>query len=256
MIKLSQAQKDELIGCLEVIAQAFSSGEVEVIYPRADQHLEDNIEYVRYSEMLPPNKGYWLNMVADRSRFPLPGWFPRYGKRKKGESEEQYYRIESNNAVNDDSHLPKKIMIPTPLSALDSKLKEKINEKPSKRLCDIAEAEREVSELTESISALRDRIHQKKRFIEETKKATVKVTDHALIRYMERVLGWDLSGVRHQITDIVQLTADQHGDCIVDNNGFQFVLRNDAVTSILDQNQFASIEQPKDRVSDTKTVAA
>ncbi len=68
----------------------------------------------------------------------------------------------------------------------------------------------------------------------------IKITDHALVRYLERVLGWDLEGVRQ----VIVRTLDSQGarrlvefgggaKCKITTNGIVFCLRGHTVTTCL-----------------------
>lgn len=57
------------------------------------------------------------------------------------------------------------------------------------------------------------------------------VTDHALVRYLERVEGIDMDAVRKTIETTVQRGIDSGADG-VRLNGIRFALQNDAVVTV------------------------
>lgn len=75
----------------------------------------------------------------------------------------------------------------------------------------------------------------------------VAVTDHAVIRFLERVMKLDVEGIRGQIARLVPPSAmpspspadpDPNGILIV--NGFQFLLSPSTVVSVLDESMSAA----------------
>ena len=68
------------------------------------------------------------------------------------------------------------------------------------------------------------------------KKPATRVTDHAVIRYLERVMGVDVEGLRRRIGRTVETGIQERaGGVIV--NGFVFKLKGRAVTTIVLHNQ-------------------
>lgn len=65
------------------------------------------------------------------------------------------------------------------------------------------------------------------------KKPVVQISDHALIRYLERVLGMDIEGLRREIGHKVD-TALEHDGCtgiVVD--GFSYKMRAGKITTVM-----------------------
>ncbi|MFN3319959.1 MAG: hypothetical protein ACK43M_14515 [Allorhizobium sp.] len=62
----------------------------------------------------------------------------------------------------------------------------------------------------------------------------VEVTDHAVLRYLERAQGINVEGLRAQIRQIV-LKGAEHGASAVHYEGMRFVLRNNSVTTVLNR---------------------
>lgn len=71
------------------------------------------------------------------------------------------------------------------------------------------------------------------------KKPLYHVTDHAIIRYLERVQGMDIDCLRRQIGHVVQ-SGRELGACGVVSNGFVYKLRGTYVTTVLPHNTGAA----------------
>tara|TARA_R110000868_G_scaffold314417_1_gene575370 strand:- start:20442 stop:20711 length:270 start_codon:yes stop_codon:yes gene_type:complete len=75
------------------------------------------------------------------------------------------------------------------------------------------------------------------------------ITDHALVRYLERVMGLDMNGVRAEIAarvgDGVRLGASA-----VVSGGFKYTLDSHRVTTVMPSHHEANIPLPKDRPED------
>lgn len=66
------------------------------------------------------------------------------------------------------------------------------------------------------------------------KKPGLHITDHAVIRYLERVRGVDIDAVRREIRSNVALATDYPGATGILKDGFRYVLANSAVVTIHD----------------------
>lgn len=66
------------------------------------------------------------------------------------------------------------------------------------------------------------------------------VTDHAVVRYCERVLGMDMEGVRRVIHDTCA-PADAIGASRVLKDGFRFEMQQGRVVTITTDNGFPSL---------------
>ncbi len=64
------------------------------------------------------------------------------------------------------------------------------------------------------------------------KKSIVKVTDRAVVRYLELVRGMDIEMVRSEIGRAVDLSLDHPQACGVVSGGFTFKLKNGVVTTV------------------------
>lgn len=69
------------------------------------------------------------------------------------------------------------------------------------------------------------------------KKPIAQVTDHAVLRYLERVRGMDIEAVRREIGHIVDLSQDHPGACGVVAGGFTYRLNGGVVTGVHTQNR-------------------
>ena len=69
------------------------------------------------------------------------------------------------------------------------------------------------------------------------KKPMVHITDHAVIRYLERVRGVDIEAVRREIRAKVTLAQDYPGATGILVDGFRYALANGAVVTIHDIGQ-------------------
>lgn len=62
---------------------------------------------------------------------------------------------------------------------------------------------------------------------------TIRVTDHAVLRYLERVVGIDVEAARAQIAAKVAIAREHPGASGVRSDGYSYRLRGDAVTTVL-----------------------
>lgn len=68
------------------------------------------------------------------------------------------------------------------------------------------------------------------------KKPAIHITDHALLRYLERVLGYDVETLRRQIGH--EIAARTSGDATsVKMDGYQYRIENKAVVTITSINR-------------------
>ena len=68
------------------------------------------------------------------------------------------------------------------------------------------------------------------------KKPAIHITDHALLRYLERVLGYDVETLRRQIGH--EISARTSGDATsVKMDGYQYRIENKAVVTITSLNR-------------------
>ncbi|WP_457650955.1 hypothetical protein [Profundibacter sp.] len=68
------------------------------------------------------------------------------------------------------------------------------------------------------------------------KKPAIHITDHALLRYLERVLGYDVEALRRQLgREVASRTSGQA--CAVRMDGFQYRIENKAVVTITSINR-------------------
>lgn len=61
----------------------------------------------------------------------------------------------------------------------------------------------------------------------------VPVTDHAVLRYLERVQGWDIEAVRREIAAIAA-PAVRMGACGITRDGWSFRISDGTVITVLD----------------------
>lgn len=75
---------------------------------------------------------------------------------------------------------------------------------------------------------------------------TIIVSDHALIRYMERVMRLDIEAVRRKIERAVKPIAGGKGRRNLKVGGFTFILQNNHVTTVLDHGMRGTngVDQP------------
>lgn len=78
------------------------------------------------------------------------------------------------------------------------------------------------------------------------KRNRIRVTDHAVLRHLERVEGIDVAAIRDRVRSIVS-HADDHPACsAVTKNGFRYVICDGAVVTV------KSIHQAKGRALPTR----
>lgn len=64
------------------------------------------------------------------------------------------------------------------------------------------------------------------------KRIPIKVTDHAVMRYMQRVMGVDLDAVKTMIAEQVHVAETNEGATAVLLNGFRYVIDKGTVVTI------------------------
>ena len=69
------------------------------------------------------------------------------------------------------------------------------------------------------------------------------VTDHAVLRYLERAKGVDVHAVRRHIADLVRRGVEKQGDAVV-VEGVKFVLVENRVVTTVPKNYFRHEGKP------------
>lgn len=69
------------------------------------------------------------------------------------------------------------------------------------------------------------------------KKPLTPVTDHAVICYLERVMGMDIEAIRREIGRRVDLAQDHPGATGVVVDGFSYKIRKGSVVTVLECNR-------------------
>lgn len=62
------------------------------------------------------------------------------------------------------------------------------------------------------------------------------ITDHAVVRYLERVKGVDMKAVRREIAKAVQIAEDHPTACGVLKGGHSYKLSGNTITTVLNPN--------------------
>lgn len=65
------------------------------------------------------------------------------------------------------------------------------------------------------------------------KKPIAQVSDHAVLRYLERVQGMDIEAVRREIGRLVDVHLDHPGACGVVVGAWVYKLRDEVVTTVV-----------------------
>ena len=71
-----------------------------------------------------------------------------------------------------------------------------------------------------------------------TKSPSIRVTDHAVLRYIERRHGIDVDALRSHIATLA-VTGVEHGASAVVTEGVRIVLRGQTVVTVLDKRMVA-----------------
>lgn len=86
---------------------------------------------------------------------------------------------------------------------------------------------------------------------DELKTDEANITDHALIRYLERVKGHKFDNERNEIKNIVR-TAVKYGAPFVVSNKFRYVIRDNSVITVLDKryrfNAFNNLDSDENEI--------
>lgn len=69
------------------------------------------------------------------------------------------------------------------------------------------------------------------------KKPRLSVTDHAVIRYLERVRGFDVEAVRREIGHIVDIAEPHEAACSVISGGHRYIISENRVITVTPQHQ-------------------
>ncbi len=67
-------------------------------------------------------------------------------------------------------------------------------------------------------------------------KPDLQITDHAIVRYLQRVLGYDVEGIRKEMLTKVPsdyLKSVEPGFLKIDVDGFQYVIRDNIIISVV-----------------------
>jgi len=64
----------------------------------------------------------------------------------------------------------------------------------------------------------------------------IRITDHAVLRYLERVRGFDVEAVRREIAASCAVAADHPAATAVLSRGFRFTIKADAVVTVTFQH--------------------
>ena len=109
-----------------------------------------------------------------------------------------------------------------------------------------AEITRELTEmaqhrkgLTQETEALKPEISRLKKLLavereKETSTKPLAVSDHAVLRFMERAMGFDIKAVRERILSPVVREALEAGATRVKSEGFDYVLDKRIVVTVID----------------------
>lgn len=65
----------------------------------------------------------------------------------------------------------------------------------------------------------------------------IRITDHAVLRYLERVRGLDINAVRVEIAATCKIAEDHPGATGVLSGGFRFKINTDAVVTVVPQHE-------------------
>lgn len=69
------------------------------------------------------------------------------------------------------------------------------------------------------------------------KKPIVHVTDHAVLRYLERVVGFDIEAIRREIGKKVDAVRAETGARGVISDGFVYRIEGDRVVTVMEHNR-------------------
>jgi hypothetical protein len=72
-----------------------------------------------------------------------------------------------------------------------------------------------------------------------TRRPTVQVTDHAILRYLERVEGWDIAGLRNRLARSAAVGL-VYGSKVIVIPGGKLVLDDDRLVTVLSIDQKAA----------------
>lgn len=75
----------------------------------------------------------------------------------------------------------------------------------------------------------------------------ITVTDHAVLRYLERVQGMDIRAVRREIADRCDVAADHPGVTAVLSSGHRFILRGGAIVTVTGLHPHKFVRRRKSR---------
>lgn len=70
-----------------------------------------------------------------------------------------------------------------------------------------------------------------------TEQRQIRITDHAVLRYLERVRGLDVDAVRREIAVACRIAEKHPGASAVLSAGFRFTIRADAVVTVAPKHE-------------------
>ena len=80
-----------------------------------------------------------------------------------------------------------------------------------------------------------------------SKERYIGVTDHAVVRYFERVLGQDIDKVREKLAQDVRLLNQLYADSIVNSDDMQAVVMNKKIITVLKPGMKTFLQAKADR---------
>lgn len=106
----------------------------------------------------------------------------------------------------------------------DKKIKSLVNKLKDMKSC-VAQMQREISETEKEIDLLKKTNHSEQ----------LKVSDHAIVRYLERKLNYDIASIRNEIiSNHKDMVSGYEGNCdFTDENGINFVFKNYTLVTII-----------------------
>ena len=99
---------------------------------------------------------------------------------------------------------------------------------------DIADHEYDRDRLSKRLSELKNELNVVRQKIEKIGKSAPVVTEHALLRYIERVMGVDLDQIANAIlTEQNKKAIEFAPSCRIKSNGVEFVVKDRTVVSVV-----------------------
>lgn len=109
--------------------------------------------------------------------------------------------------------------------------RDELNSQMSALIKERKKADDKIKEITQQISSIDKRIASIRQNLKSNK---VNITDHAILRYLERVHGFDTEEVKNKLlTDKLRTSIQTYGKGKLKENGITYIFKDNSVITIM-----------------------